>query len=468
MGISLPYWLFILLCIFAVVGVIDRIFAPSVRWFFRRRMNKAIVKLNTKLATHIQPFKLTRKQTLVDQLMYDPQIIKAAEKIAKEDDTPIAVVMERAERYAREIVPSFSPLTYFGIGTRFSKLVSMFVYRVRLGFLDDENLSKIDPDASVIFVMNHRSNMDYILVTHLASARTTLSYAVGEWANVWGLRSIIRAMGAYFIRRKSNNELYRKVLARYVAKATSEGVPQAVFPEGGLSRDGKLAPAKLGLFSYMLSDYNSNTSRDIVFVPVGINYDRVVEDRILTRKLEQEYSGRDFSVNASKTLGFAGTLLWRRLTGKLFRYGYACVSFGKPVSIKDYLKKNRIIYENLNEQKRFKLIATLGDELLEKVGEVVPVLPVALVASVFANTRKKSLSDIELKSKVFELASDFEQRGVHVHIPRDDLDYALNAGKRMLLMRHIIEEQDGAYKVNTDEKILLHYYANSIAHLIKK
>jgi len=468
MGVSLPYWLFLLLCVFAAIGIVDRIFAPSVRWFFRRRMNRAINKLNTRLATRIQPFKLTRKQTLVDQLMYDGQIIKAAEKIAEEDGTPIAVVMERAERYAREIVPSFSPLTYFGIGTRFSKLVSMFVYRVRLGFLDETNLSKIDPDASVIFVMNHRSNMDYILVTHLASARTTLSYAVGEWANIWGLRSIIRAMGAYFIRRSSNNELYRKVLARYVSKATSEGVPQAVFPEGGLSRDGKLAPAKLGLFSYMLSDYNSNNGRDIVFIPVGINYDRVIEDRILTRKLEQEYTGRDFSPSLSKSLSFAGALIWRRILGKLFRYGYACVSFGEPVSIKDYLQKKRVIFENLNEEKRFKLISQLGDDLLTRVGHVVPVLPVALVASVFANTRKKSFTDLELKSKVFELASDFEKRGVHVHIPRDDMDYAFNAGKRMLLLRRIITENDGTYKANPEEKILLQYYANSIAHLIKQ
>lgn len=467
MGISLPYWLFILLCIFATVGIVDRVFAPSVRWFLRRRVNRAIDQLNTKLATRIQPFKLTRKQTLVDQLMYDPQVIKAAEKIAEEDGTPIAVVMEKAERYAREIVPSFSPLTYFGIGTRLSKLASHFVYRVRLGYLDDENLSKIDPDASVIFVMNHRSNMDYILVTHLASARTTLSYAVGEWANIWGLRNVIRAMGAYFIRRKSNNELYRKVLARYVAMATSEGVPQAVFPEGGLSRDGNLAPAKLGLFSYMLSDYNSNNGRDIVFIPVGINYDRVMEDRILTRKLEQDYSGRDFSVNVSRSLSFIGNLIWRRLSGKLYRYGYACVSFGKPVSIKDYLSQKRVIYENLNEEKRFKLIAKLGDELLEKVGEVVPVLPVALLATVFANSSKKSLTDSELKSQMFKLVSDFEKRGVHVHIPRDDLDYALNAGKRMLLMRRIIKEEDGAYSANPEEKILLEYYANSIAHLLK-
>ncbi|MFM9587499.1 1-acyl-sn-glycerol-3-phosphate acyltransferase, partial [Streptomyces caniscabiei] len=81
----------------------------------------------------------------------------------------------------------------------------------------------------------------------MAATASALSYAVGEWAQVFGLRELIRTMGAYFIRRNSNDQLYRKVLARYVDMATKAGVVQAVFPEGGLSRDGLLKPAKLGL-----------------------------------------------------------------------------------------------------------------------------------------------------------------------------------------------------------------------------
>ena len=64
--------------------------------------------------------------------------------------------------------------------------------------------------------------------------------------------------------------------------ATREGVTQAVYPEGGLSRDGELQKPKLGLFDYMLRDFDPNGPRDLVFVPVGLNYDRVLEDRVLT------------------------------------------------------------------------------------------------------------------------------------------------------------------------------------------
>ena len=112
------------------------------------------------------------------------------------------------------------------------------------------------PDASVVFVINHRSNMDYVLVTYLVSESSALSYAVGEWARVWALQSLIRAMGGYFVRRDSSNPLYRKVLARYVHMATASGVAQAVFPEGGLTRDGSLRPPKLGMLSYMVSGFD--------------------------------------------------------------------------------------------------------------------------------------------------------------------------------------------------------------------
>ena len=75
--------------------------------------------------------------------------------------------------------------------------------------------------------------MDYVLVTYMVSASSALSYAVGEWARVWLLQSLIRAMGGYFVRRDRANPLYRKVLARYVHMAVTSAVAQAVFPRAG-------------------------------------------------------------------------------------------------------------------------------------------------------------------------------------------------------------------------------------------
>jgi glycerol-3-phosphate O-acyltransferase len=135
----------------------------------------------------------------------------------------------------------------------------------------------------VVFVMNHRSNMDYIVASYLAAERAALSYAVGEWAQVIGLQQLIRAMGAYFVRRNSKDELYRRVLERYIAMATEAGVTQAVYPEGGLTKDGAMREPRFGVIDYMLRGYHHGGERDLVFVPLGLNYDRVLEDRTQLR-----------------------------------------------------------------------------------------------------------------------------------------------------------------------------------------
>src|SRR5258708_13430893 len=158
--------------------------------------------------------------------------------------------MEKVKRYANEIVPSFSAYAYFRVGTRIARSVWQLLYRVRIGYRNDDALAAVDPSSSVIFVINHRSNMDYVLVTYVAATSSALSYAVGEWAQVWGLRGLIKSMGAYFINRDSREALYRKVLARYVHMATSAGVTPASLPEGGRSRDRQLPPPEFGLISF--------------------------------------------------------------------------------------------------------------------------------------------------------------------------------------------------------------------------
>ena len=74
-------------------------------------------------------------------------------------------------------------------------------------------------------------------------------------------------MGAYFVRRNSGDPLYRTVLQRYVQMATEAGVPQAMFPEGGLTIDGKLRTPKLGLLDYMLKTFDPAGERDLVHAP---------------------------------------------------------------------------------------------------------------------------------------------------------------------------------------------------------
>jgi glycerol-3-phosphate O-acyltransferase len=464
--VALPLWAVIIAGVLAALAVIDRILMPSMRWALRRRANRAIDELNTHLRLHIQPFKLTKRQVLTDRLVFDPEVLHAADEYAREAGVPREVAMEKVKRYAHEIVPSFSAYAYFRVGTRIARSISQMLYRVRIGYRNDDALASVDPASSVIFVINHRSNMDYVLVTYVAATSSALSYAVGEWAQVWGLRGLIKSMGAYFISRDSREPLYRKVLARYVHMATAAGVTQAIFPEGGLSRDGRLRPPKFGLLSYMVASFDPLGPRDVVFIPVAVNYDRVLEDRMLTSAANTEPGKKPvFGFNAAVFARHFFHHVGMALRGEWHRFGYTCVSFGEPVSLRKYVAEANIDFRTLAPEPRHAEIERLGHRLMEAVGRVVPVLPVSLVSTAMLEAGENPLSLLDIKQRVSNLIGELEGRGSYVHIPRADRDYAIAVGLRMLTLRHLVLEADGSYRANPNELMLLKYYANAIVHL---
>ncbi len=205
--ISISIWLFIFLLAVAVWAILDRVLIPSTRWFLRRRINRVIDEIGTRLDIKIKPFQITKRQVLIDRLVYDSEVVQAIQQKAVERNCPRDVVQAEVVSYAREIVPSFNAYLYFRLGYWLAKKIARLLYRVRIGLADNQEFAGIAPDSTVVFVMNHRSNMDYILVAFLAAEKTALSYAVGEWAKIWPLQTLIRAMGAYFVRRKSGNPI---------------------------------------------------------------------------------------------------------------------------------------------------------------------------------------------------------------------------------------------------------------------
>ncbi|WP_104019855.1 1-acyl-sn-glycerol-3-phosphate acyltransferase [Roseovarius nitratireducens] len=451
--VEMPLWALILLVAFAAVTFASHFLFPSVRWFFRRRMERAVARLNARLERPIEPFKLARRHDMIQRLIYDPAVLRAVTAEAQTEGIPEDVAFERARRYAREIVPSFSASLYFGFAIRAARVLSRTLYRVRLGNFD-EKLSGIDREATVVFVMNHRSNMDYVLVTWLAADRSALSYAVGEWARVWPLSRMIRAMGAYFIRRRSRGALYRRVLARYVGLATDGGVTQAVFPEGGLSLTGVLQPPKMGLLKYLVEE-RSPDARDVVFVPVAINYDRVFEDRLLVAAAER--GARRFPARISVVARFVLRQVWLRLRGRYHRHGHVAVSFGGPLSLAAFERDN----PGAGVEK-------LAETLMARIGAEVPVLPVPLVARAL----------ICAGGTLDRAALDAAVAGMLAQVPRaiprpeeDDEDGAAAVaqfGLRALTDRGIVSQEDDQVQIVPRERAMVRYYAASIAHLFRE
>ena len=338
-SVELPLWLVLVGACACAWLLASRLLLPGARWYFRRRINRLTASLNRRLHLQIPPIAMTRREVLIDRLVYDPKVLRELARYADASGVPPEVALRHVRHYAREIVPAFNAYLYFRLGNRLSRAIVNMLYRVRLGHAESRALRQIPRNASVVFVMNHRSNIDYILVAYLASKRVALSYAVGEWARVWPIQQIIRSLGAYFVRRESGNQLYRRVLERYVQMAIDGGAVQAIFPEGGLSRDGRLRTPKIGLLDYMLRGFDPAGERDIVFVPVGLNYDRVLEDRTLLAADFARAERRSGLAAVGNTLRFLGSQLSLRLRGRWYRFGYACANFGAPISLKAYLAR---------------------------------------------------------------------------------------------------------------------------------
>jgi glycerol-3-phosphate O-acyltransferase len=462
-SVSLPTWVFILLLVAASYAVVVSILFPGVRWFLRRRVNRLVDKLNTSLLIKIRPLQQTKRQVLIDRLMFDSEVVALIETQAQQDNIPRDMLQQKVKKYAREIVPSFNAYVYYQVSYWLAKKLSRFIYRVKVASADREKLRNIDPDSTVVFVMNHRSNMDYVLISYLAAERVTLSYAVGEWARVFPLETLIRAMGAFFVRRGSQNPLYRKVLERYVYMATQSGVCQAVFPEGGLSRDGLMGQPKLGFLDYILRHYNWRADRDVVFVPVGINYDHVLEDENLLgwdnkegRPGTRQYIGRVWQF-LRKNLLVSSRQRWQR-------YGYASVNFGVPVSMRDYCQSRELDFSQLDKEQRIPAVAVLAESLMEALRYVMPIIPVPILAVVMSRAGQESLSSLEILTECDQLIDDMILRGAAMTAGEKPRPRTLSNSLDMLKERNILLEEDDHYRVNPECLPLLQYYANSIAH----
>nr|WP_037293951.1 1-acyl-sn-glycerol-3-phosphate acyltransferase [Roseobacter sp. CCS2] len=444
--ISMPIWVFVLMVLFAAVTFASHFLFPSVRWFFRKRAERVIARVNERLQRPIEPFKLARRYDMIQRLIYDPEVTQAIVEHARKEKIPENVAFEKARRYAREIVPGFSATAYFSVGIRLARWLSKSLYRIKLGTFDRKRLEEIDPDAAVVFVINHRSNMDYVLVTYLAANAGALSYAVGEWARVWPLSAIIRAMGAYFIRRKSRGALYRKVLARYVQMATRGGVSQAVFPEGGLSLNGLLAPPRMGLLNYVVEDFDPDV-REVIFVPVAVNYDRVLEDTIL---IAADKSGtRKFKPPLTGVLWRVARHIGLRITRRFRGFGVASVSFGEPLELSKFHANST---DDPTEQ--------IANELMQRIADVTPVVGVPLVSRHLLQSAPVQVSDLEASvSRSLALLKDRKlptpNRSAH-----DMVDDALSR----LRGRNLIAESDAGITVTASGQDILTFYANSIAH----
>src|ERR671910_828664 len=437
-------WLAFLVLLFGGILAVGRL-VPAVRWFFRQRADRVVEEVGHR-GIELPTFKLTRRGTLIYRLTHDPELREAAQVYSRENGISMAVAMATVERYAREIVPSFNAFLYFRIGIPLAAWISRSLYDVRIGSergraaLDENTLE----DTSVVFVMNHRSNIDYVLLAHLMAHRAALSYAAGEGAYVWPLGRLIGGMGAFFVRRGSGDDLYRGVLERFVQMAVEGGLTQVIFPEGGLSRDGKPREPKIGLLDYMLRRFDPEAC-DILFVPIGVNYDWVLEDHSLLQPGGPEAGIRGSGGLFASTAGsVVRNLIQARRSGS-FRLGGAAVGVGIPVSARQYAASRGVEFRRLEREDRIEEVKTLARLLMQAINDGIPPVAVPLVALAVTEA---PLPEDRLILRARSLAQGDEP-----------LDY--QGALRTLVMRQMVVAERGWYRPAPGAEKILLYYANS-------
>jgi glycerol-3-phosphate O-acyltransferase len=425
---------------------------------------------------------------LREALLRDPAVDAAAARAASEQQTPLMELRQRIEAWVDEMVPAFSITAYYRLGGGLARVAVNLCYELVFDAASYERADRQVPTGAIrVFVINHRSNADYVVLSYGLLKHVALSYAVGEWARVWPLDLLFRAFGSYFIRRGERDRLYHVVLERYVQLLVGHGGVTGFFPEGRLTRDGAMGPAKAGLLDYILGVRREQPGQPIWFIPVGLNFDRVFEDRSLIASAEGAPKARDKAGSALRILWRApvvlGSHLLRLVTRTHRGFGYAAVTVGQPVSL-DELQVGEIAA--LPFEQRWPQVKALAAQLIERVGRVVPATPVPLLAS--ALLEGPGADDAVLVRRIAELLRGLRAAGAPVargeafahmapvtgqgELAALDAELAATSEAELMLSiaytalrrRGILRRQGGRIELRERDRPVLQWYARSIAH----
>lgn len=458
----------------AIVLAVTALVALAAWRLTQNWLDRAAARTVYRFRARVDRFKLTRKRIIIAELLRDPAIVEAARAHAAEHGSSDEDTAKRVRRYLDEIIPFFNILAYYRIGYVMSRALLNLFYKVSVHYERPDPFRTLPRDAIVIYLMNHRSNADYVLVSYVLAGDVAISYAVGEWARAFPLEYIFKSFGAYFVRRRYREPLYHAVLERYVQLITSKGVTQGIFPEGGLTRDGTLRPAKIGLLDYMLGVARDRECASRMYVvPVAINYDRVLEDRSLLRELETQTRGARRPSRLTQiyeVLRYAGWNALRLVTRRWKRYGRAAVVIGEPWPLAPWiteLEAQGVPLFDVERHERLGHVQAFADRVMRRIGSIMPVTAVTLACAALESFDEEYVARDRLLERMEDLQDVLLAHNAQVLRHEADTAETFARAYRMLRMRRIIARQGTGYLVLPKGRPLIHYYANSVRHLFE-
>jgi len=453
----LTYAIFGTLLALAGGGILAR------RWL-ERRARRSVRAVRREHRSRIDRFKLTGKAHIRRALFEDAEVTAAAIAHMRETGASEAETWGKVHEYVEEIVPSFNLVSYYRLGYATARLLVPLLYKVSVGFEAREALDALPRDSVVLYLMNHRSNADYVVVAYVLSGRVAISYAVGEWARIWPLEAVFKSFGSYFVRRRYREALYHKILERYVQLITLNGVTQGIFLEGGLSRDGRFREPKLGLLDYLIGvKRDPDFTRPLHIIPVAINYDRVLEDRSLLREIQAPAERPTRAQQVREVAAYGLKVSARFLLRRAKRYGRACVNFGAPLSVDDWLARNPGVLD-LPREGRLARLKGLADEVMAGIASVMPVTAVCLASTALLRHPEAWIGRSRWEALLNELRSVLREAGAHVIGEERETSEILDRALVMLTLRRLVTPEGDGFLIDRSQDLLLRYYANAIAH----
>lgn len=340
---------------------------------------------------------LSHRRTLIDSMLREPRVRVAMLTEVDAKKTTLEKVERRAESVAREIAADYSYLVV-RVGERLLGRLWNHIYE-GVTVRGTERLQALARDNTLVYVPCHRSHIDYLLLSYVIhrAGLTVPHVAAGANLNFPIVGGLLRRGGAFFLRRSfRDDELYGEVFAAYVHAVLKRGFPMEYFVEGGRSRTGRMLPPKAGLISMTVQSYLREHSRPLLFVPVYIGYEKLIEGGSYT----EELSGA--SKRKESVFGLLSTI--RSLRSE--RYGAVGVTFAKPISLGELLENEGATDMDVwlaDKGLRKRTLTALSRLIAERVNGAAHLNPVTAVATTLLATPKHAADAAQLASLVERL-----------------------------------------------------------------
>jgi glycerol-3-phosphate O-acyltransferase len=438
--------------------------ANKARYALLRRMerDRAII---------IGPMKKSSAR-LQDELLRSPRVRAHIERYAGEENISYAKAEKVARKQLRRLCAKQS-LFVVDVSHRFLSWVWSKMYD-GVDF-DTEGLERVREaarDASLVLLPSHKSHIDYLVLSDRLYGHAMMApiIAAGDNLSFWPIGVWLRRGGAFFIRRSFHGDtLYPALVEAYIRKLLVEGFTIEFFLEGGRSRTGKALPPKYGLLSMLYESASKLHGTKVKLVPVSIGYERIIEERSFVHELS---GGDKQSENVGDLIKSSSIL--RSKWGRLY------VQFGEIIDFDEFQKETMERaggelqdMDALTPEQQKNAVRALAHKVMYSINEVTVVTPAALVATALLSHQKRGMTRASLLSACEDLISTLDGMQARIaqqlrigdgRIRADTIDEALHL---FLDARLIIAHDTGPepiYTIDSERRIALEYYQNTIIH----